>query len=179
MVNFQNSLSIALSYERENSAKVYSKPSRTSKMRLFAVIVNGLLFSQNAPPQMFGWVLNTPLQFIPIWINADFLNECYTKKELGRRSHSQMFYKIGVLKNFAIFARKQLYWSLLSILRNFQEQLFYRTSLVVAVIIGVCSTIQSDTLTNMGCSKRRGASIDKALGECFVFSPNAGKCGPA
>ena len=32
-----------------------------------------------------------------------------------RRSHSQMFFKIGVLKNFVIFTEKHLYWSLLLI----------------------------------------------------------------
>ena len=68
-----------------------------------------------------------------------------------KSSHLQMFFKIGVLKNFAIFAGKHLCWScflmklqawrsailfkrdsntgvFLWILQNFQEQLFWRAS---------------------------------------------------
>ena len=73
-----------------------------------------------------------------------------------RSSHSQKFFKIGILKNFAIFTRKHLCWSLflikllafshrpatdsnisvlLLILRNFQHQLFYRIPRVATSIV--------------------------------------------
>ena len=75
-------------------------------------------------------------------------------------SHSQMFFKIDVLKNFAILTGKHLCWSLfliklqafrsatllnrdssigiiLGILRNFQKQLFYRTPLVPAFVLSM------------------------------------------
>ena len=43
-----------------------------------------------------------------------------------RSSHSQMFFKVRDLKNFAIFTRKHFYWSLLSIetLKRNSKQLF-------------------------------------------------------
>ena len=72
-----------------------------------------------------------------------------------RSSHSQKFFKIGILKNFAIFTRKHLCWSLflitllafsyrpatdsnvgvlLLILRNFQDQIFCRIPRVATSI---------------------------------------------
>ena len=45
-------------------AGAYSESFQTSKMELFAKIVNGskpLTFSQKAPSQMFDRILNTPL----------------------------------------------------------------------------------------------------------------------
>ena len=46
--------------------KVYAEPSRTSKMKLFAKIVNVLQpFLQKAPSRMFDWVLNLLLQGFP------------------------------------------------------------------------------------------------------------------
>ena len=40
---------------------VHVEPSQTSKMELFAKIINGLIFSQKSPSYMFDWVLNTSL----------------------------------------------------------------------------------------------------------------------
>ena len=64
---------------------------------------------------------------------------------LRRSSRSQMFFKISVLKNFALFTGKHLCWSLflikretgvfLWILRNFYEQLFHRTPLAAAFFV--------------------------------------------
>ena len=46
--------------------KVHAEPSRTSKMKLFAKIVNVLQpFLQKAPSKMFDWVLNLLLQGFP------------------------------------------------------------------------------------------------------------------
>ena len=59
-------------------------------------------------------------------------------KTTSRNSRSQMFFKNGVLKNFAILTRKHLCWSKFIkkksnkdvfrwILQKFPEQIFYRT----------------------------------------------------
>ena len=76
--------------------------------------------------------------------------------QTDRSSHLQMFFKIGILKNFAIFPGKHLCWSLfliklqawrpapslkrdsnriafLWILQNFQGHFFYRTPTVATL----------------------------------------------
>ena len=59
-------------------------------------------------------------------------------------SRSQLFFKIGVLKNFAIFTGKHMCWSIFLIIetptqvfsrqycKNFKSSFFYRTHLVAA-----------------------------------------------
>ena len=42
-----------------------------------------------------------------------------------RSSRLQIFFKIGVLKNFAIFTGKHLGWSPVSIKKNIYERLFF------------------------------------------------------
>ena len=46
----------------------------------------------------------------------------------GRSSHSQMFFKIAVLKNFAVFARKHLWWILFSI-NGFNKNTYFEKHL--------------------------------------------------
>ena len=59
----------------------------------------------------FYWI---PLLFIFIFIEETNQVRMFYKKTLSifRSSRSQKFFKIGVLKNFAIFTRKHLCWSL-------------------------------------------------------------------
>ena len=76
----------------------------------------------------------------------------------SRSSHSQMFFKIGVLKHFVIFTGKKLCWRrglacnfigkrfttgppLLRILRNFSEQLFQQSPYGVSFcfFLAICS----------------------------------------
>ena len=62
------------------------------------------------------------------YLIANFMFISYNER---RSSRSQMFFKVGVLKNFAIFARKYLWWILFlinlfnkkPILRNICERL--------------------------------------------------------
>ena len=81
------------------------------------------------------------LYFITTLINVLNNNFCRTLF-LFRSSRSQVFFKIGLLKNFANFTGKHLWWSpflikllktgsntgvILWYLRNFQEHCFYKT----------------------------------------------------
>ena len=43
---------------------------------------------------------------------------CAQRSRISRHSHWQMFFKIGVLKNFAINTGKYMRWSLFSIQSN-------------------------------------------------------------
>ena len=77
-------------------------------------------------------------------------------KKRCRSSHSQMFFKIDVLKNVAIFTGKDLCWSLLLIelqafrcfwiLQNCYKQLFYRTPPVTASADVLFYIIQKDVV---------------------------------
>ena len=48
-----------------------------------------------------------------------------------RNSHLQMFFKIGVLKNFAIFARKHLWW-ILFLINLFNKNTYFEKHLRTA-----------------------------------------------
>ena len=50
-----------------------------------------------------------------------------------RRYRSQMFLKIDVLRNFASFTRKHLFWSLFLI--KFQAKFFYRIPPVAVFVV--------------------------------------------
>ena len=49
----------------------------------------------------------------------------------GRSSRSQMFFKIAVLKNFAIFARKHLWW-ILFLINLFNKNTYFEKHLQTA-----------------------------------------------
>ena len=51
----------------------------------------------------------------------------------GRSSRSQMFFKIAVLKNFAIFARKHLWW-ILFLINLFNKNTYFGKYLSRAAI---------------------------------------------
>ena len=50
----------------------------------------------------------------------------------GRCSHLQMFFKIAVLKNFAIFARKHLWW-ILFLINIFNKKTYFEKDFRTAV----------------------------------------------
>ena len=50
----------------------------------------------------------------------------------GRSSRLQMFFKIAVLKNFAIFARKHLWW-ILFLINIFNKKTYFEKDLRTAV----------------------------------------------
>ena len=52
---------ILLSLQINSTPESYSEPCQTSKMELFATIVNGFSFPQKAQYFMFDWNLKTPL----------------------------------------------------------------------------------------------------------------------
>ena len=94
-------------------------------------------------------------------------------KKRCRSSHSQMFFKIDVLKNVAIFTGKDLCWSLLLIelqafrcfwiLQNCYKQLFYRTPPVTA---------SADVLFYIIFSKRRcWIYCSFTMHNCFILKP--------
>ena len=126
--------------EKETLGQVFSSE--------FCEIFKNILFTK--PPCFY----RTPL--------ADYSVACSSIYSF-RSSLSQMFLKMGVLKSFAIFTWKYLFWSIflikleafrspallkrdsntgifLWILQNFYEQLFYRTS---ADCFSTCSSFHS------------------------------------
>ena len=94
--------------------EAYSKLSQLSKMEYFAKIVNG--FQLLALPRLRCVKLQNVLNpislcicFFPELISMGWKVWCW---RIFRSSRSQMFFKIGILKNFAIFTGKKLCRSL-------------------------------------------------------------------
>ena len=92
-----------------------------------------------------------------------------------RSSHSQMFFKIGVLKNFVIFTGKHLYWSLFLIkLQETPTQVFFCEYCKILMNTFLCRTPR---VVAFGCnifwisfdigSSHRRSSIKKSVLENF------------
>ena len=99
--------------------------------------------------QLVRRVRSTQILFVTLWYNYKGSHRRYSIKKTRtrgyrktqprtagyRNSRSQMFFKIGVLKNFAVFIGKHLCWSLIfnrvadfrpaTILKKRLEQMFY------------------------------------------------------
>ena len=89
-----------------------SRTAATSKMERFVIIVNGF---QDYHKALHLGCCSSPRSASG---NNDNLHQLDQKRKqliictTFRSSRSQMFFKIGVLKNFAIFTEKHLCWSL-------------------------------------------------------------------
>ena len=53
-----------------------------------------------------------PTQFALLFVHVEKRSNCDIRGKTLRSSRSQMFFKVGVLKNFAILPRRYLRWSL-------------------------------------------------------------------
>ena len=90
--------------------------------------IGKIIFSVNL--DVFRFV-NAPSTFLKVEFTADMIQgfaqrSASSKRHLNsQKQRSQMFLKTGVLKNFAIFAGKQLCWSIFLIKLQAQDLQLY------------------------------------------------------
>ena len=110
------------------SLRMYLEPCQTSMMKLFCENSKGLeavnCFRRKTPSHMFERFLITPLAVSFSFTVNEITWRYYALLDLSfsfiltkitwryRNSPSQIFFKVGVLKNFANFTGKHLRWSL-------------------------------------------------------------------
>ena len=91
---------------REKAKSIFFKKLYSSCSYLIDLVA---ICSSYLSLRNFYWI---PLLFIFIFIETNLVRMFCKKKSIFRSSRSQKFFKIDVLKNFAIFTRKQLCWNL-------------------------------------------------------------------